>query len=96
MLVSVIAPFTSTRNQARTILGKDYIEIFVKASLETIIKRDTKGLYKKAISGKINNLIGYHKDTPYEKPISPDIIIDTDKATLKKSTKTIIDYLLEL
>ena len=64
ILVSVIAPFEENREYARKIMGDNYIEIFVKASIKNLVKRDTKGLYKKAIKGELENLIGFDPNTP--------------------------------
>ena len=85
IIVSVIAPYEETRKYARKILGGQYFEIFVKVSLKELIKRDTKGLYKKAIEGKMKNLIGFDSKTPYELPQKSDLIVDTDIETRRES-----------
>ena len=85
LLVTVISPFNELREQTRNLFGKSYIEIFVKSSLENVIKRDVKGLYKKALNNKIKNMIGVDPNVPYETPTNPDIIIDTENFTLEES-----------
>tara|TARA_Y100000590_G_C15743879_1_gene1021286 strand:+ start:760 stop:1272 length:513 start_codon:yes stop_codon:yes gene_type:complete len=93
IIVSVIAPFNETRMEARKKIGSLFIEVFVKANLETLIERDTKGLYKRALKGQIDNFIGIDKNTPYETPMNPDIIINTNKETIEQSTQKLIGYL---
>jgi adenylyl-sulfate kinase len=90
ILVSVIAPFESTRKKAREILGSQYFEIYVKANIDELIKRDTKGLYRKASNGEIKNLIGVAKNTPYETPRIPNIVIKTDRESVDNCVLKII------
>ena len=90
ILVSVIAPFESTRKKAREILGSQYFEIYVKANIDELIKRDTKGLYRKARNGEIKNLIGVAKNTPYETPRIPNIVIKTDRESVDNCVLKII------
>jgi adenylylsulfate kinase-like enzyme len=76
----------------RAMIGqKDFIEIFINTSLEVAESRDPKGLYKKARSGEIPNFTGI--SSPYEKPESPDIIIDTAKTSPQKSVLKILNFL---
>jgi adenylyl-sulfate kinase len=75
---SFITPTEEMRQIARNILGDQYIEVFVDASLSVCESRDVKGLYKKARSGEIKNFTGI--DSVFETPLKPDIIIDTTKS----------------
>ena len=93
ILVSVIAPFESTRSIARKKLAKHYIEIYCKASLAKCIQRDVKGLYKKALNGKIAFFIGVDKRVPYQVPKQPNVIVDTDKLNVKGNISLIMNYL---
>jgi adenylyl-sulfate kinase len=90
VLVPVIAPYQSARKQARE-LSKNFVEVFISASLETVKSRDPKGLYKKALSGEIKNFTGV--SDPYEIPENPDIHIETEKLTVEESCNKIISYL---
>ncbi len=91
-LVSFISPLRNMREMAKNIIGEEsFIEIYVKASLATCIERDTKGLYQKAMEGKIKNFTGI--SSPYEEPDCPDIILDTDGYTVGDCVSTVIDYL---
>jgi adenylylsulfate kinase len=74
-IVALISPFESVRNYARKLIGR-YVEVWVNCSLETCRLRDPKGLYKMAAEGKVPNLTGVQD--PYEPPINPEIIIDTE------------------
>ena len=69
----------------------NYIQIFVKATIDKVIERDTKGMYKRFAEGKTLNLVGM--DIPYYDPKSPDIIVHTDKLTVSESHKIIIKHL---
>ncbi|MGB8603421.1 MAG: adenylyl-sulfate kinase, partial [Rhizomicrobium sp.] len=77
VLVSFISPFRSERRLAREMMGTDeFIEVFVDTPIETCIKRDPKGLYKKALAGAIKNFTGI--DSPYEAPENPEIALTGD------------------
>ena len=92
VMTAFISPFKQDRNEARTLIANDnFIEIYCKASIETCEKRDVKGLYKKARAGEIKNYTGI--DSPYEAPVNPELIIDTDQETLDYSVSKIMNYL---
>mgnify|MGYP001342956874 FL=1 len=83
IIVSVISPLIKTRLRAKKIFGKDYFEIYVKCSIKTLIKRDTKGLYNLAINKK-KNLIGFNSKIIYEQSKYKKITINTEINDLKK------------
>ena len=58
-----------------------------------LMQRDTKGLYQKAKSGEIDNLIGFSKKLPYEEPNTPDLVIRTDQAEIEESIAMILIHL---
>lgn len=90
VLVSFITPFEEMRKRAKEIIGENnIIEVYVKASIETCMKRDPKGLYKK----NIENFTGIA--SPYETPINPDMIIDTENYTIEQCSKKVIEKVLE-
>jgi len=93
IIVSVIAPFEETRKYARKHLGDSYIEIYVRASLKELVKRDTKGLYVKALKGKLNNLIGVDPNTPYQPPLNPSLVVNTENQTKDQSFKKILQLI---
>ncbi len=78
VIVSFISPFQSERDFARTLFQPgDFLEIFVDAPLEVCARRDPKGLYAKAMRGELRNFTGV--DSPYERPETPDVHLDTQK-----------------
>lgn len=88
-LVSVITPRQELRDLARDIIGSDYYEVFVKASYDLCEKRDVKGLYAKAATGEIENFTG--KDSQFEEPTKPDLIIETEGQEVADSVTTLLD-----
>ena len=89
-LVSFISPYIASREAARK-EKTNFVEVFVKCPVEVCIERDTKGLYKKALAGEIENFTGISH--PYEEPPNPEIIIETDKETSEESVRKIFDYM---
>jgi len=90
-LTAFISPFIEDRKIARDITGDNFIEVWVKADLDTCEVRDPKGLYKKARLGEIKNFTGI--DSPYESPENPELIIETDKLDIEQSIEIIIEHL---
>lgn len=89
-IVALISPCNETRNKLRNSLA-NFIEIYVNCSLEECIKRDPKGLYKKALSGEILEFTGI--SSPYETPHNPDITLKTSVEDVEQSVQKILDYL---
>jgi len=89
-LTAFISPFIEDRNRAREIVG-DFIEIYIDTPVDECIKRDPKGLYKKALNGEIKNFTGL--DSPYEAPENPEIHIKTKNLSPEKAADIIVDYL---
>jgi adenylylsulfate kinase len=89
-----ISPYRKDRDFARTLLPEGrFIEVFVKASIETCENRDPKGLYKKAKAGEIKEFTGI--SAPYEEPLKAEIILDADSMSIEEEVKAVIDYLKE-
>ncbi|OGS35862.1 MAG: adenylyl-sulfate kinase [Elusimicrobia bacterium RIFOXYB2_FULL_49_7] len=92
VLASFISPFKTDRALARKIIGPDkFVEIYIKASLETCEKRDPKGLYKKARAGKIKKFTGV--DSPYEVPAKPDLVVPTSEESVQQSVDRVVAFL---
>ncbi|MCE5185529.1 MAG: adenylyl-sulfate kinase [Planctomycetaceae bacterium] len=92
--VIVVASFISPYREARQFvrgLCKRFVEVYVKTSVEECRRRDVKGLYKKAAAGHISGFTGV--DDPYEEPLTPEVVIETEKLTLEKSVEAILKYL---
>ena len=95
ILVPIISPFRESRQKARETIEFNFIEIYVKASLQEVIRRDVKGLYAKALKGEIHNFIGVDPEVPYEVPVCADIVVDTEQEGLESCIKKIENYLLD-
>ena len=93
VIAAAISPYAKTRDEVRSLIGDGFIEVFVKASLDTVIARDVKGLYAKALSGEIKNFTGV--SDPYEEPTNPEITVVTDDETIALSVERIWNELLE-
>jgi adenylylsulfate kinase len=89
-----ISPYRETRDRARKMIG-EFVEVHVHATVaEIAAHRDPKGLYKKAIAGKIKNFTGV--DDPYEPPLEPELVVDTESETPEESLRHVLDRLAEL
>jgi len=94
VLVSMISPFISDRENAKLIIGKNrFIEIFVDTPIDVCEHRDPKGLYKKVRGGEIKNFTGI--DSPYEVPLEPDIKLQTVKYKVEDLINQVKNYLKE-
>jgi adenylyl-sulfate kinase len=89
-IASAISPYRAIRDENRKKIGS-FVEVFVKCPLETCIERDVKGLYKKALNGEIKNYTGV--SDPYEEPLNPEIVVETDKETEEESLAIILHKL---
>jgi len=87
-----VSPYRSIRDENRKLIG-NFVEVYVKCSLEKCMERDVKGMYKKAIAGEIKNFTGV--SDPFEEPEKPELIVETDKENEAESLKKIIDKLEE-
>jgi len=88
-IVALISPYRSSRQRARDLIGdRDFVEVYVKASLAACEKRDPKGLYAKARRGEISNMTGIQD--PYEPPLSPDVEVDTESGTPQESVEALM------
>ena len=74
-------------------MGDRFIEVFVKASVEACAERDVKGLYKKAFAGEIKEFTGV--SDPYEEPLNPELVLETEDESPDESAQKIIAYLEE-
>ena len=89
VMTAFISPYREDRDSARDVIGKDYVEVFVNTPIKECIKRDPKGLYKKAIAGEIKGFTGI--DAPYEQPLSPEISLDN--LSIEDSLGVLMDLL---
>lgn len=93
-IVSAISPFAADRKAAEEIsfaADVPFVEIFIDTSLQECIKRDSKGLYKKALDGEINSFTGI--SSPYEVPEAPEMVISTADCCAEKAAQMVYDYI---
>jgi len=92
VIVAFISPFRVDRDKVRDAMPVGcFIEVYVNASLEVCQKRDTKGLYARAISGEIADFTGI--SSPYEPPVSPEVELNTDRLTETEAVDRIFSLL---
>lgn len=92
IFTAFISPYEEDREAVRQLFKKgEFIEVYVKCPVEECERRDPKGWYKKAKTGKIQNYTGI--SAPYEVPENPELILETDKDNINKCVNKIINYL---
>ena len=89
---AAISPYREVRDYNRQQIGT-FIEVYVHCSIEELTRRDVKGLYKKALAGEIQNFTGV--SDPYEPPLNPEILLDSEKQSVQESLQMILGYLEE-
>ncbi len=92
-IASAISPYRAVRDEVRQMIGR-FVEVYVTAPLDVLIERDTKGLYRKALAGEVANFTGI--SDPYEPPLNPEVVVETDKETVEQSVARILQKLREL
>jgi adenylylsulfate kinase len=92
VLVSVISPYRSIRNEVRQQIGA-FMEVYVNAPVAICQQRDVKGLYKRAMAGEIANFTGV--DDPYEPPTQPEVICRTNCESVEESGVKVLQHILE-
>lgn len=93
VITAAISPYREVRDYIRK-ENKDFVEVFVYCPVEKCIKRDVKGLYKKAINGEIKQFTGI--SDPYEEPLNPEVVVETHLETPEESAAKIINKLVGL
>ncbi|HEY7123571.1 MAG TPA: adenylyl-sulfate kinase [Ktedonobacterales bacterium] len=90
VITAAISPYIATRQQAREQIV-NFIEVYVRCPLEELVRRDVKGLYEKALRGEITNFTGV--SDPYEPPVNPEVIVDTNLESVEESVAKILAVL---
>ena len=96
-ITAAISPYRAIRDEIRqqvTGNGAGFVEVYVKCPIDVLAERDVKGLYKKAIAGEIKNFTGV--SDPYEEPLNPEVVVESDKETVEASIEKILGRLREL
>jgi len=95
VISAFISPFKQEREMARNIFDQgEFIEVFIDTPLKIAEKRDVKGLYKMARAGEIKDFTGI--DSPYEKPVNPEVIIETVGCSVDEAVNQLLNALSRL
>lgn len=93
VITAAISPYRALREELRRGIGA-FVEVYVQASLDECIRRDSKGLYRRALAGEIPHFTGV--SDPYEEPLAPELVVDTERDDVATSAARVIDRLVEL
>lgn len=88
---AAISPYSAIRDEVRRAIEQDgaaFIEVFVKCPIAVLAERDVKGLYKKALAGELKGFTGV--SDPYEEPLAPDVVVETDRESVELSIGKIV------
>ena len=91
-IAAVISPYRAARESVRACIS-NFIEVYMECPLPVLIKRDTKGLYKKALSGELSSFTGV--SDPYEPPLAPELTIHSDREGPEETLERIWNALLQ-
>jgi ATP sulfurylase/adenylyl-sulfate kinase len=92
-ITAAISPYREVRDEIRS-ATPGFVEVYVRCPLDTLVERDVKGLYKKALAGEIANFTGV--SDPYEEPLHPEVVCDTSRESLHDSLSKVIEALERL
>ena len=93
VITAAISPYREVRDENRDLIGEDFIEVYVRCSIEELTRRDVKGLYEKALRGEIANFTGI--SDPYEEPLNPEVVVDSEQDTVEEGVDRILKLLEE-
>lgn len=91
VVASFISPYRENREYARGLIGDRFVEVFTDSSVEVCMKRDVKGMYKKAMAGEIKQFTGV--SDPYERPEHPELLLKTDLEAPEESLVKLMNLL---
>lgn len=88
-----VSPTIAIRKKAKSIIGNDFVEVFINTPLEECEKRDVKGLYKKARAGEIKDFTGIN--APFEAPLTADVVIETKGKSIEESVEQLYEFIIK-
>ena len=94
VITAAISPYAEIRDEMRRLAiaeGIHFIEVFVNADLASLVERDVKGLYRRALAGEIQHFTGV--SDPYEPPVHAEVVVKTDADTVETSVERILQTL---
>jgi adenylylsulfate kinase len=93
VLATFVSPYRKQRRNARKEIER-FVEVYVRCPVDICMKRDVKGMYRKALEGKIKHFTGV--DDPYEEPEHPELILNTDTESVEESVNKVLRKIEEL
>jgi adenylyl-sulfate kinase len=85
-IVAAVSPYRSVRDEARARIPS-FVEVYMECPLDVLIERDTKGLYRKALAGEIQQFTGI--SDPYEPPVAPEVVLHSALETVEESVEKV-------
>ena len=92
-LVVAVSPYRDARDTCRRAI-KNFVEVYCRCPMEVLLKRDDTGLFERAKRGQIQHVAGIN--APYEEPLNAEVVLDTDRDTIKESVGKVITTLEDL
>jgi adenylyl-sulfate kinase len=90
VIVAAISPYREVRDEVRERIGS-FVEVHVRCPIDELVRRDVKGLYARALRGEIANFTGV--SDPYEAPLEPEIVVDSDRESVEAAVRRVLDAL---
>jgi len=87
VIVAAISPYRAARDSARAEIG-GFVEVHVDCPVPELTRRDTKGLYVRALAGELHGFTGI--SDPYEEPLAPEVVVHTDRESVDESVQKIL------
>lgn len=96
VICSFVSPYRDVRDEVRKIVSEEvpFLEVYVRCPLEECIRRDPKGLYRRALAGEIAHFTGV--SDPYEEPLAPDLVLDTVSGSVGDNASRLVEEILKL
>ena len=91
VIVAAISPYREVRDEVRERIG-DFLEVYVRCPIDVLTERDTKGLYRKALAGELDNFTGV--SDPYEEPLAAEVVIDSHRESVDESVQRVLEAVL--
>ena len=92
VITAAISPYRAVRDEVRA-EAVNFVEVYVRCSLDELVRRDVKGLYARALRGEIEHFTGV--SDPYEEPLAPDVVVDSATDSVPESVARIMAVLEE-
>lgn len=89
-IVGSVSPYRAVRDKAREQIG-NFVEIYCRCPMEVLMKRDSKGLYERALKNEIEHMAGVN--APYEEPLKPEVLLNTDQLEVEDAANQVIKTL---